>query len=325
MEITPGIFQVRVPVPFPLKSVNAYLVREADGWTMLDTGLNTAPALEAWDAAFKTLGIEARQLRRIVLTHAHPDHYGLAGHFQALSGAPVFALDKEISVVPLEWDTSGEYMAEYARFLLSHGVPAECARRIEQRTWDILAMLQPHPRLSPLRDGESLPIGGEAYRVIWTPGHADGHMVLHRERDGLLFGGDHVLMKITPNISLWPGLAPNPLCDFLHSLAAIKRLKVSLVLPGHRATFTDLAGRVTELEEHHRVRAQACWQAAGAGRSGYEIAMHVFPAIESVDDVRMAVAEVLGHLVYLEGKGRVESLEGKVIRYRQRQDGSPVD
>src|SRR5712692_1196597 len=85
VQISENIYQVRVPIPFPLTSVNCYLVRDSDGWAMIDTGLHYAPAFQAWDEAFRTLGLQARDLRRIYLTHAHPDHYGLAGHFQQIS------------------------------------------------------------------------------------------------------------------------------------------------------------------------------------------------------------------------------------------------
>jgi glyoxylase-like metal-dependent hydrolase (beta-lactamase superfamily II) len=317
MEVYAGIFQVRVPVPFPLKNVNCYLVREDDGWSMVDTGLHDGPAFEAWDAAFRELQIGAHDIRRIILTHAHPDHYGLAGHFQRLSGAPVLALDEEIRVVPIEWEPRGAHMRVMGDFLVEQGVPPDMTRCIVERSFEVLSMLEPQPELTPVHEGDLVRLGGGEYRALWTPGHADGHMVLHNEQNGLMYCGDQVLMKITPNIGLWPGLDPDPLRHYLSSLDMIERLNVQLAFPGHRALITDLAGRVAELRAHHANRLQACLGAANGERSAYEICMDVFPGIRSVDDVRLAMVEVLSHLEYLVGEQRLERLPGKPERYRR--------
>ena len=317
MEVSDGIFQVRVPVPFPLRNVNCYLVREGDGWTMLDTGLHDAPAFEAWDAAFLSLQIHARDIRRIILTHAHPDHYGLAGHFQRLSGAPVFALAEEIRVVPIEWEPRGAHMRVLGDFLLLHGVPVETTHRIVERSLEVLGMLEPQPQLTPIQEGEVVEMGGHPYQAIWTPGHADGHMVLYGEQNRVLFCGDHILMQITPNIGLWPGLDPDPLKHYLCALDKVERLDVRTAFPGHRGIITDFAGRIRELRAHHAGRARACLDAASSERTAYEICMSIFPSIQSVDDVRLAMVEVLAHLEYMVGERQLERLEGRPVRYRR--------
>lgn len=317
-EVETGIFQVRVPVPFPLRDVNCYLVREGDGWTMLDCGLHDPAAYTAWDAAWRALGTTPQAVRRIVVTHAHPDHYGLAGHFQRLSGAPVFVLDHEISIIRIEWQAEGAHVRLLGEFLQQHGTPAEVTRQIVARSLEVLQMLEPQPaHLSPLHAGDVLALNGCRYRALWTPGHADGHMVLHGEENGVLFAGDHVLPKITPNIALWPDLDPNPLQSYLTSLDKVEALSVRLVLPGHRAPFADLRGRIAELHAHHAQRAAACRQAAGRGRNAYEICLSVFPGIERVDDVRMALVETLSHLEYLVNEGQLERTDRAPVRYRQ--------
>ncbi len=314
-EISQDIFQVRIPIPFPLVSVNCYLVRDPIGWTMIDTGLHHGPAFEAWEAAFRALGMRARDIRRIYLTHAHPDHYGLAGYFQQESGAPVYALDREIRVIPIEWEPHGEHMHALARFFARHGAPPEVVAPVEKRSLEVLKMLDPQPVLSPVHEGEQVCLGERWYRVIWTPGHADGHMLLHREQDGLLFAGDQILIKITPNISLWPGLDENPLRSYLNSLDKVERLRAAVALTGHRSVVHDIPGRVAELREHHRERLAKCLEAAGGGATAYEICLRVFPRLESADDVRMAMAETLSHLEYLVGEGRLARSEHKVVRY----------
>lgn len=316
VQVSDNIYQVHVPIPFPLVSVNCYLVRDSDGWSMIDTGLHYAPAFGAWEQAFSSLGMQARDIRRIYLTHAHPDHYGLAGHFQRLSSAPVYALDHEIRVVPIEWQRDGMHIHALAAFFEKHGAPREAVERVEVRSLEVLQMLEPQPVLSSLHEDDEVCLAGDAYRVIWVPGHADGHLMFHRRGDGLLFAGDQILVKITPNIGLWPGLDPNPLQSYLTSLDKLDRMKTAVALTGHRAVIHNVPGRVAELREHHRVRAQLCRDAAGDGKTAYQICLQVFPRLKNIDDVRMAMVETLSHLEYLVGEGTLQRFGESVIRYR---------
>lgn len=318
VPIADNIYQVHVPIPFPLISVNCYLVRESDGWAMIDTGLHHPPAFEAWAVAFKSLGMEARDIRRIYLTHAHPDHYGLAGHFQRISSAPVYALEEEVRIAPIEWQPDGAHMEALAGFFKRHGMPDDVVDRVRMRSLEVLRMVEPQPFLSPLREGEEVYLAGDAYRVVWVPGHADGHMMLVRDGERLAFVGDQILVKITPNIALWPDLDPNPLRSYLASLDKLEGLKTAVGLPGHRALVHDIPRRVAELREHHRVRAQECREAAGEGSTAYEICLNVFPRLKNIDDVRMAMVETLSHLEYLVSEGRLERCDSITIRYRKR-------
>jgi glyoxylase-like metal-dependent hydrolase (beta-lactamase superfamily II) len=317
-EVSEGIYQVLIPVPFPLKTVNCYLIREDNGWTLLDTGLQDALAHEAWEAALRELNMSARDIQRIFLTHAHPDHYGLAGHFQRLSDAPVYMLDEELRVIPLEWQADGERMHKHGVYMQRHGAPTELTQQIVLRELDVLRMLTPQPTtLLPLHEGDVVTLGGQRYRVVWTPGHADGHCIYHGLDNGVTFMGDHILMKITPNIPLWAELDPNPLKNYLASLTKVETLTPRLVLPGHRATFSELRGRIAELRAHHAERAQACWDAAGEGRTAYEICLTIFPGVNKVDDLRMALVETLSHVEYLVSERRLARENGELVRYEQ--------
>lgn len=311
-KISHDLYQIQIPVPFPLKTVNCYLAHQDGAWTMIDTGLQYAPAREVWARAFQTFQIEPRAIRQIILTHAHPDHYGLAGYFQDLTGAPVLLLDREIESAALEWQADGEHMEMIARYFARHGLPSSIGASVHERQMQVLAMVQPQPVLTPLAEGDTVEIGGETYHVVWTPGHADGHIVLHRA-DGLAFVGDHVLLKITPNIALWPGLAPNPLRDYLEALDKVERLNLTRALPGHRAVIHDLAGRIAELRAHHAARLNECVNAA-RGCTAYQVCLEIFPRLKTVDELRMALVETLSHLEYLVAEGRLAREEKRVAQ-----------
>ena len=302
-QVANDIFQVQVPVPFPLKTVNCYLARNDSVWTMIDTGLQYAPAREVWAHAFQTLQIEPRAIQKILLTHAHPDHYGLAGYFQEITGAPVFVLDREIASAALEWQREGAHMDMIADYFKSHGLPPNIEDSVHERQMQVLAMVQPQPVLSPLTEGEVVEIGGKKYSVVWTPGHADGHVVFH-SAEGLAFVGDHVLMKITPNIALWPRLHPNPLKLYLEALNKVEQLYITRALPGHRAIIQDLPGRVAELRAHHAARLNECVNAA-RNCTAYQVCLEIFPHLKSVDELRMALVETLSHLEYLVAEGQL--------------------
>ncbi|MBI4674285.1 MAG: MBL fold metallo-hydrolase [Chloroflexi bacterium] len=314
--ITQDIFQVRIPVPFPLKYVNCYLFRENNGWTLLDTGLHDEPGLNAWMHVFDVLQISPRDIRRIILTHTHPDHFGLAGYFQNLSNAPVYALDREIETVPVIWRDDAAHVEALSAFFAQHGVPSRVVANIQERSRQLIRWTHPLPQFTPLHENDTVLVGEHHYRVVWTPGHADGHAVLQSANDGLLLAGDMILAKITPNIGLWPQSDPNPLKSYLASLEKVDALHARTALTGHRAVIENVAARIQELRVHHAERAHACWNAAREC-SAYEIALKTFERLENAEDVRMAVVETLAHLEFLVGEGRAERLEGGVTRYRR--------
>jgi glyoxylase-like metal-dependent hydrolase (beta-lactamase superfamily II) len=313
-RVAEGVYQLKLPVPFPLRFVSSYLFAGEGGWTVLDPGYDYPDARRAWEAVAPELGLDLeRGVEKIVVTHLHPDHIGLARWMQERSGAPVFMLAGEAETARRVWDPERD-LEDFVRFLVRNGMDEKTARPTAGTT--DLGVRVPEEVVT-VRPGEKLRLGEVVARAIHTPGHSDHHFVLHDPERGVLVAGDQLLLKITPNIGLWPYTAPRPLRRYLRSIDELRGLDVGLVLPGHGPLFHDLGGRVDELVAHHAERLEAMHAAFG-GRPAtpYEIARRVFPADQlSPHQLRFALAETLAHLEHLVDEGRAELLEEEPATY----------
>ena len=318
------------PSRFP--SVNMYALLAEDGWSLIDAGMNTPQAQAAFYAGLHKAGLHIEQLRAIVLSHYHPDHIGLAAELQQQSGAQVYMRRQECTGLQAMLDHPAEQRAarrEMSTFFLQHGVPPRERRPsgekaenstdaqqvpLRQRTPFTLS-LPPRETIQFVEDGEEIELSHERYQVFWVPGHSDGLISLLRERDGLFLSTDHVLPRITPNIGIFAprGRRPNPLQDYLASLRKVKDLPATLILPGHRHPFENLAQRVAEIEAHHAHRLQLIIDVLkDHPQHAYNVTQHLFAQrLTSEDALRMATAETLAHLEYLRLAGEIRRLQEK--------------
>ncbi|KKM10054.1 hypothetical protein SY88_15525 [Clostridiales bacterium PH28_bin88] len=315
-QVVANVFMVKIPVPFPLKYVNCYLFRGSEGWWVVDTGINYPPAQEAWKAVFDGLNLPLKKIKAIYVTHYHPDHYGLAGWLQEQSGAPVFMSEIDGKSVEVVWK-SDLRAVETGRFLAANGMPADLVEKIAERGAQTRLMVQPHPYLTTVAEGQEIMLGEDTYQVLYTPGHTDGHMCLYNRREGILLSGDHLLPTITSNISRWPGAAENPLANFLHSLRKIRQLNVQVVLPAHGPVFSSASKRVAEFLDHHEKRLAAVLAAVGRESSAYEVCTKVFGPHLSIYDWRFAMSETITHLDYLRAAGALETVQREKVFYRR--------
>lgn len=314
-EVAPGIYLVPIPIPIPLKYVNCYLMKGPTGWTLVDAGFHDELAKAAWPRAFAELGIRPQEVDQILITHYHPDHLGGAGWLQELTGAPAYLHDRELRQAELFWGEGMEsQVANLVAFFTNEGMDDETAAAIGAHHLHQSDMVRPLPQLTPLPTGGRIRLGAGEYETLWTPGHSDGLAVFWNPETGILLANDMILNKITPNVSLWPNSRPNPLADYLESLARVERLGARLALPGHRTMITDVAGRAREIREHHSERLEMMAEACRGGATAWEVCHQAFePARLTIHQVRFAMSETLAHLVYMEQQGRLVK-EGN--RYR---------
>ncbi|MCL4264402.1 MAG: MBL fold metallo-hydrolase [Anaerolineae bacterium] len=319
---TPDIFQIQIPLPFALRIVNCYLLRGAAGWTVLDTGLNTSKARLAWGEAFAGFGIRPREIAQIVLTHIHPDHYGLAGWLAEWCVAdggqlpPVRLSAREAEMAVRFWGREVWQQPTYMAFWQQCAVPADLAQAIMETTEQTRQRTYPHPAAHHIIEpGTPIRLGERLMQPLLMPGHSDGQLVFYDAADRLLLCGDHVLQTITPNISLWPDGEADPLGRYLASLDELARLDVRLALPGHGPVMGDIHGRITQISHHHHERLAQTEAVLPRPSTVYEVSQRLFDhANLSVHEMRFAATETLAHLDYLVRHGRARR-RGEAVWY----------
>lgn len=312
VEVVEGIYQIRLPLPFALRIVNCYLLRGPDGWTLVDTGIHTAEGEATWQRVFAELKLSISDIEQLVLTHVHPDHFGMAGWLQSLAAEaghylPIKTSPREDKQVNAVW-RSRAVNTDFSAWLRDNGMPPAMALSVAHRMDDTYTMTLPHPLpLEHILPGETIRMGERYFRLIHAPGHSDGQLLFYDESDRLLLSGDHVLMKITPNIGLWSQSDPDPLALFLQSLEQLKTLTVRLALPGHKTLITDWRGRTEELLQHHALRLKHVLTALEQGATTpYAVSLAIFETARfTPHEWRFALAETLAHLEYLRVRGQV--------------------
>jgi glyoxylase-like metal-dependent hydrolase (beta-lactamase superfamily II) len=315
-EVAPGVWLVNLPLPFPVGSINVYLIRTEDGFLLLDCGLKSKACREALAAALERLGIAWTSLRRILISHLHPDHFGLAAELRRLSGAEVLMHRVEASLVLPRWRDQ-EVVARHWDWLAEHGVPPGDSAEIEQASRGVAEFVDAFEVDRALEDGDRLPVAGGEMEVLWTPGHSPGLITLYSHGRRLFFSSDHIIEKITPNIGLHSAAGGDPLADYLRSLDRLRSLEIDWILPSHGHPFRGHREWIAATEEHHRARCERMRAAvAGATRTAYEIVgiewgNHLSPLNE-----RFAVVETLAHLEYMRRRGRVTARrDGNITRW----------
>src|SRR5438552_10914949 len=303
-EVAQGVFELRLPIPFEDGLVNVFLFTDGSDVDLLDCGMNAEESLDAIHRALQQLGTP--RIRRLVVTHIHPDHYGAAGVFAGPGLADLSFHRLEVPLVHPRYVELEHLVSEVQHHVLVNGVPegdAEVLSNSQRALSQVVKTAEPSVQL----DGaELVEMGRHRLRVEWTPGHSPGHVCLFEVAGGVLFAGDHILPDLSPNIGLHPQSTPDPLHDYLAGLQRMTVLQPRQVLPAHGRPFTDIAGRVGALTSHHKRRLDQIVEILGEGpKTGWRVALDLWGLRENLYEKRLALQEGLAHLQALAVEGRV--------------------
>lgn len=318
-EIQPNLWRLEIPlVGNPLKNINSYLIT-GERNLLIDTGFREEPCRKAMDRQLRELKVDLSRTD-IFLTHLHSDHSGLSTELHRPGCRILISEPDGKSLITHGSDTYWRAKCDNA---VREGFSPEEMRRL----WGTNPAKEAAPEIfshyTYLHGGERLNYGGYRLHCLLTPGHTPGHLCLYDAERKLLFSGDHVLFRITPNICRWAEL-PDALGSYLDSLNKIRALPVRTVLTGHRREAGNFCTRVDELRAHHVCRIAETLRIVREcpGLNAYQIAGNMawnircrsweeFPLLQKY----FAVSEALSHLDYLEVRGAVARIkrEGRNI------------
>ncbi|MFN3274584.1 MAG: MBL fold metallo-hydrolase [Paracoccus sp. (in: a-proteobacteria)] len=265
ITVAPGILWLRLPLPMKLDHVNVYALEDGDGWTLIDTGMDSRRTRAIWDA-LRAGPLQGRPIRRVIGTHHHPDHIGLAGWFMAEGATLAMSRTAWLMARMLVLDEQDRPSPEALAFWRRAGMPPELMdRRASERPFNFADTVHPlPPGYTRLTEGQVLAIGPRRWRVAMGHGHAPCHVTLWSLDDHLVIGGDQLLPSISPNLGVYPTEPEaDPVGEWLESCTRLAALAQGdqLVLPGHKLPFTGLPMRLNQLIQNHHSALERLTQA----------------------------------------------------------------
>jgi glyoxylase-like metal-dependent hydrolase (beta-lactamase superfamily II) len=308
----PYLHAVELPTPFPVGPITVYLATApGEPVTLVDTGPRTSRTRATLDAGLARLGCAVPDLERIVITHAHADHFGLAAELKAESGAEVATHPWNVETLTDCAAASERRIAFYADLFRGAAVPPHVLAAMYEATRAVNHFSAPVAVDLTLSEGDLLPLAGRLWQVLHTPGHAAGLICLYEPSGGTLLSSDHLLADISSNPVVEPpppgrSERPRSLALYRDALQRVAALGVRRALPSHGPIIDDVAGLVAQRLAFHQQRLDRILEALCAGaRTTWDVTLALFPRRSPLDTF-LAVSEVIGHLDVLEMEGRVE-------------------
>ncbi len=308
VEAAPGVLWLRLPLPMAaLNHINLYAIRDGEGWVVVDTGMNTTASRAGWETALAESFLDL-PITRVVCTHMHPDHLGLAGWLCERFGAPLLMSRLEyVTGRMLVADTGQPAPREGVEFFRNCGWNEAQLETYRQEFGRFGRAVWPLPQsYERLSDGDVLSIGGDDWRVVTGSGHSPEHVCLWRASDGVFISGDQILPRISSNVSVWPTEPlQDPLDDWMQSLEKLENLMPpeTLILPSHGEPFLGVTERIQALRRGHEVSLKRLERRLAEPRRAIDVFSSLFARPIGDGVLGMATGESVAHLNYLVGKG----------------------
>ena len=304
---------MRLALPMALDHVNVYALEDGDGWTLVDTGFDTPASRDAWNALLAG-PLAGRPIRRVIGTHHHPDHIGLAGWFMGQGADLMISRTAWLMARMLVLDRQDRATPESLAFWRRAGMPADLLeRRATERPFNFADVVHPLPLgFTRLADGQQVSFGGRRWRIAMGHGHAPCHATFWSLDDDLVIGGDQLLPSISPNLGVYPTEPEaDPVGEWLESCARMLALAESrhLVLPGHKLPFTGLPTRLRQMIDNHH---GALERMAAALREGPRTAVGCFDILFrrriGAGEFGLALVEAVAHVNHLRQRGAIRAV-----------------
>jgi glyoxylase-like metal-dependent hydrolase (beta-lactamase superfamily II) len=329
VEIIPGLYQIRLEIPIrSLGYVYSYFAEDGEDNLLIDTGWPSEKSFIDLENALKEIDVPLTTIGTIIISHLHPDHFGLAEQIRDLAPDSKLLIHESDTRLILEsYEDYKGFIAQLHYWLSQNGTPEEELKAMLEASSEMLNFFRPPKPTGIVKGEEIIKVGKKwNFQVIPTPGHTIGNICLYDRKSKVLFSGDHILPTITPNISLGPFYMGDPLGDYLNSLDRVNQLDVDLVLPSHEYVFSNLREKVQEIKAHHDERLNEAITLLRTTpehlpMSGYWTASKLKWHSGPWDTLgpwerRAAVMETLAHLEYLKRRGKIVEVDESMVGHR---------
>lgn len=309
IEVASGVLWLRMPLPMALNHINVWAIADGDSWTVVDTGMQTPDTVAAWQSAFAG-ALGGRPVGRVICTHMHPDHVGMAGWLTRRFDCPLWMTRLEyVTCRMLVADTGREAPSDAVRFYRAAGWDERAIEDYKARFGGFGRRVHALPdSFHRVSDGDDIEIGGRHWRAVMGSGHSPEHLCLHCAELNLLISGDQVLPRITSNVSLFPTEPDaDPLADWLASIDSIRQRVPDgvLVLPSHNEPFRGLHARLAQLDAGHQEALDRLLEALGEPKRAIDVFEVMFRRGVGPGLLIFATGESLAHLSHLVHRGQV--------------------
>ncbi len=315
-----NLYNIPLPTPFPVGNANSYLVTGKE-LALIDTGPFMPGVFEALSKKIDDLGFSLRDIKKVFLTHAHIDHFGILNQVVQASGAKVYTHQANVPFLTDYWGDWKRRSDYYVEFYRITGAPPEAVAGVEERYSMVMKWAEGAPVDVALSDGDVVEIGDMPWQVLHTPGHSYGSVCYYQPDKKIMFSGDHLIKHITSNPIAEPPQGDGmerirSLAQYLDSLKKIENMDIDIMYPGHGEPITNHREIVQKRYKFHQDRKEHIYNVLLKSKATviYDLAVELFPDISPME-MPLALFEVVGHLDLLETEGRIYYLpEDGIVR-----------